>query len=231
VFGNMGDTSGTGVTFTRNPNNGEKELFGEFLINAQGEDVVAGIRTPKPIAMLSDIMPDVYEEFLRNTQILEKHYKDMQDIEFTIQEGSLFMLQTRSGKRCGEAAVKIAVDLVNEGLVGKRDAVKKVSPEHLDQLLHPRFPDTESELYVAAVVARGLPASPGAAVGRIAMTNERVLENEQMGIPSIMVRDEVRTALHITYCKPLPLVLYPHLTTYICSVYPNIIYLFCFPIY
>eukprot|EP00978_Attheya_sp_CCMP212_P033351 scaffold134220_cov47-Attheya_sp.AAC.1 len=173
VFGNMGDTSGTGVCFTRDPNNGNKELFGEFLINAQGEDVVAGIRTPRPISELEGNMPQVYAEFKRNTEILEEHYGDMQDIEFTIQEGKLFMLQTRSGKRGGEAAVKIAVDLAEQGFIDKNEAIKKVLPEHLDQLLHPRFPDVEDKDYQSAVVGKGLPASPGAAVGRIAMTNEK----------------------------------------------------------
>ena len=166
VFGNMGDTSGTGVCFTRDPNNGTPELFGEFLINAQGEDVVAGIRTPRPIAEMNDVMPDVYEEFVQNTKILEEKFKDMQDIEYTIQEGKLFMLQTRSGKRGGESAVKIAVDLVGEGLIEKEEAITKVLPEHLDQLLHPRFPDVELQEYKNAVVSRGLPASPGAAVPR-----------------------------------------------------------------
>lgn len=190
VFGNMGDTSGTGVCFTRDPNIGTPELFGEFLINAQGEDVVAGVRTPRPIAEMQDVMPEVYEEFVTNTKILEEKFGDMQDIEFTFQEGKLFMLQTRNGKRGGEAAVKIAVDLVGEGLIGKDEAVMKVLPEHLDQLLHPRFPDVELQEYKDAVISRGLPASPGAAVGRIAMSNEKVVENKENGIPSIMVRDE-----------------------------------------
>jgi len=190
VFGNMGDTSGTGVCFTRDPNIGTPELFGEFLINAQGEDVVAGVRTPRPIAEMKDVMPGVYEEFVQNTNILEEKFGDMQDIEFTIQDGKLFMLQTRNGKRGGEAAVKIAVDLVGEGLIDKDTAITKVLPEHLDQLLHPRFPDVELQEYKDAVISRGLPASPGAAVGRIAMSNERVVENKEKGIPSIMVRDE-----------------------------------------
>jgi pyruvate, orthophosphate dikinase len=224
VFGNMGETSATGVCFTRylgsdyvfgvyvkcsifsdnndnnhslffafyrDPNTGaSEELFGEFLVNAQGEDVVAGVRTPRNISELKQIMPAVYEEFVRNTQILEQKFGDMQDIEFTIQEGKLFMLQTRNGKRGGEAAVKIAVDLVKEGLITKDQAVQKVLPEHLDQLLHPRFPDVEMKEYKDAVMTRGLPASPGAAVGQIAMTNEQVVENKEKGIPSIMVRDE-----------------------------------------
>lgn len=190
VFGNMGETSGTGVCFSRDPNVGTNELFGEFLINAQGEDVVAGIRTPKPISELKDVMPEVYAEFTRNAQILEEKFGDMQDIEFTIQEGKLFMLQTRNGKRGGEAAVKIAVDLVSDGLISKEQAVTKVLPEHLDQLLHPRFPDVEMNEYKASVMTTGLPASPGAAVGRIAMSNEKVVENKAKGIPSILVRDE-----------------------------------------
>jgi pyruvate, orthophosphate dikinase len=177
--------------FFRDPNTGApEELFGEFLVNAQGEDVVAGIRTPRNIVELKSIMPEAYEEFVRNTQILEKKFGDMQDIEFTIQEGKLFMLQTRNGKRGGEAAVKIAVDLVAEGLITKEQAIQKVLPEHLDQLLHPRFPDVEMKEYKDAVMTRGLPASPGAAVGRIAMSNEQVVANREKGIPSIMVRDE-----------------------------------------
>jgi len=190
VFGNMGDTSGTGVCFSRDPNVGTAELFGEFLINAQGEDVVAGVRTPRPISELEAAMPEVYTEFLENTQILEHKFGDMQDIEFTIQEGKLFMLQTRNGKRGGEAAVKIAVDLVEEGLINKQEAVMKVLPEHLDQLLHPRFPDVEQKQYKDGTICTGLPASPGAAVGRIAMSNELVVENKENGIPSIMVRAE-----------------------------------------
>ena len=190
VFGNMGDTSGTGVCFTRSPNDGEPNLFGEYLINAQGEDVVAGIRTPNPIAQLEEAMPDVYAEFKANTEILERHYGDMQDVEFTIQEGKLFMLQTRTGKRVGRAAVKIAVDLVEEGLIDKKRAITKVLPEHLDQLLHPSFSDPDSQDYKSHVITRGLPASPGAAVGQLAFTNEKVVENDKNGIPSILIRDE-----------------------------------------
>ena len=189
-YGNMGPTSGTGVCFTRDPNNGSNELFGEFLFNAQGEDVVAGIRTPLHISDLKTEMPEVYDEFKKNTDILEKHYGDMQDIEFTIQEGKLFMLQTRNGKRGGEAAVKIAVDLVESSFINKREAIQKVLPEHLDQLLHPRFSDVESPEYKSSVLATGLAASPGAAVGQLAFTNEKVVENEEAGIPSILVRDE-----------------------------------------
>jgi len=190
VFGNMGDTSGTGVCFTRDPNNGENKLFGEFLMNAQGEDVVAGIRTPLPIETLGKELPDIYEEFCQNTQVLEQHYSDMQDVEFTIQEGKLYMLQTRTGKRGGEAAVKIAVDLCRDGTITKEQAVTKVTSDHLDQLLHPRFTDVDSTEYKENVLASGLPASPGAAVGRLAFTNEKVVENQQNSIPSILIRDE-----------------------------------------
>ena len=137
VFGNMGDTSGTGVAFTRSAVDGNKEIFGEFLVNAQGEDVVAGIRTPKPIAEMADTFPDVYKEFERIAQILEKHYKDMQDMEFTVENNKLFMLQTRNGKRTAAAAVKIAVDMVEEGLIDERDAVSRIEPAQIDQLLHP----------------------------------------------------------------------------------------------
>src|SRR5690554_2829439 len=154
VFGNMGEHSGTGVCFTRNPATGEKELYGEFLINAQGEDVVAGIRTPKSISELKQIMPEVYEELLRLAELLERHYKNMQDIEFTVQEGKLFILRTRNGKRTGVAAVKIAVDMVDEGLVDKKTAVRDlVEPAHLDQLLHPRFKDETA--YKDRVIGRG----------------------------------------------------------------------------
>jgi len=190
VYGNMGESSGTGVCFTRDPNNGNTSLFGEFLINAQGEDVVAGVRTPKPISELDSLMPEVYAEFKTNTDILEKHYGDMQDIEFTFQEGKLFMLQTRNGKRGGEAAVKIAVDLVNEGLISREEAVMKVNPEHLDQLLHPRFSDVDSSVYKSSTLTKGLPASPGAAVGVVSFSNEKVIENKGNSIPSILVRAE-----------------------------------------
>ncbi|PNX75605.1 phosphate dikinase chloroplastic-like, partial [Trifolium pratense] len=138
VFGNMGNTSGTGVLFTRNPSTGEKKLYGEFLINAQGEDVVAGIRTPEDLETMKTCMPDAYEELVENCKILENHYKDMMDIEFTVQENRLWMLQCRSGKRTGKGAIKIAVDMVNEGLVDTRSAIKMVEPQHLDQLLHPQ---------------------------------------------------------------------------------------------
>ncbi|NLN04638.1 MAG: pyruvate, phosphate dikinase, partial [Clostridiaceae bacterium] len=170
VYGNMGNDSGTGVAFTRNPSTGENELYGEFLMNAQGEDVVAGIRTPEPISHLKDVNPDVYKQFLDIAEKLEKHYKDMQDLEFTIERGKLFILQTRNGKRTAPAALKIAVDLVNEGLITKEEAVMQVDPKQLDALLHPTFdPDA---LKKASPIAKGLPASPGAATGRIYFTAE-----------------------------------------------------------
>ncbi len=189
VFGNMGERSGTGVCFTRNPATGENALYGEFLINAQGEDVVAGIRTPKSIAELKQLMPDVYEELLRLARLLERHYKNMQDIEFTVQEGRLFILQTRNGKRTGVAAVKIAVDMVDEGLVDKKTAVRDlVEPAHLDQLLHPRFKDETA--YKDRVIGRGLPASPGAAVGQVVFTAEEAEAWKAQGKRVILVRVE-----------------------------------------
>ena len=137
VFGNMGDTSATGVGFTRNPSTGEKVFYGEFLVNAQGEDVVSGVRTPQPIAALESLMPEAYKQLREITTNLEQHYRDVQDFEFTIQDGKLYMLQTRNGKRTGPAAVRIAVDMVNEGLINKEEAIQRVDPQQLDQLLHP----------------------------------------------------------------------------------------------
>ena len=165
VFGNMGDTSGTGVAFTRNAANGEKALFGEFLVNAQGEDVVAGIRTPQPIAEMAQAFPEVYKEFVRIAELLENHYKDMQDMEFTVEREKLYMLQTRNGKRTAPAAVKIAVDMEAEGLIDKETAIMRIEPAQIDQLLHPMF--DEAELAKAEKLAKGLPASPGAATGKI----------------------------------------------------------------
>lgn len=165
VFGNMGDTSGTGVAFTRNAATGEKKLFGEFLVNAQGEDVVAGIRTPQPIAEMAQAFPEVYAEFERIADLLENHYKDMQDMEFTVERGKLYMLQTRNGKRTAPAAVKIAVDMVEEGLINKEEAVMRIEPAQIDQLLHPTF--DADELKNAEKLTKGLPASPGAACGKI----------------------------------------------------------------
>jgi len=165
VYGNMGDTSGTGVAFTRNPATGEKKLYGEFLMNAQGEDVVAGIRTPQTIDQLNDVMPEVYEEFARTADILEQHYKDMQDMEFTIERGKLFMLQTRNGKRTAAAAMRVAVEMVAEGLNTKEQAIMKIDPKQLDALLHPTF--EPASLKAAKIIAHGLPASPGAATARV----------------------------------------------------------------
>ncbi|XP_021290362.1 pyruvate, phosphate dikinase, chloroplastic-like isoform X1 [Herrania umbratica] len=188
VFGNMGDTSGTGVLFTRNPSTGEKKLYGEFLVNAQGEDVVSGNRTPEDLDTMKSHMPQPYKELVMNCKILEQHYKDMMDIEFTVQENRLWMLQCRSGKRTGKAAVKIAVDMVNEGLVDTRTAIKMVEPHHLDQLLHPWFEDPSS--YKDKVVAVGLPASPGAAVGQIVFNAEDAEEWYAEGKSVILVRTE-----------------------------------------
>ncbi len=190
VFGNMGPTSGTGVCFSRNPNTGEAKLYGEYLINAQGEDVVAGIRTPSPISTLKDSLPEAFDGLVKNVEILEKHYHDMQDIEFTIQEGKLFMLQTRSGKRVGPAAVKIAVDMVDEGLATTDQAVLMVKPEHLNQLLHPQFHSTKTSSYKDNILAKGLPASPGAAVGKIVFSPEAAEASHAAGEPCVLVRDE-----------------------------------------
>ena len=168
VFGNLGDTSATGVGFTRNPSTGENKFYGEFLINAQGEDVVAGIRTPQPIDELEKIMPDAYNQLRQITSNLEQHYRDIQDFEFTVEDHKLYMLQTRNGKRTGPAAVRIAVEMVGEGLITKSEAVQRVDPQQLDQLLHPVLdPGTRKSL---ALIATGLPASPGAAVGTIVFT-------------------------------------------------------------
>ncbi|KAF1887238.1 hypothetical protein Lal_00040838 [Lupinus albus] len=221
VFGNMGNTSGTGVLFTRNPSTGENKLYGEFLINAQGEDVVAGIRTPQDLEAMKTSMLEAYKELVENCEILEKHYKDMmvkfqfpeiifptfstvcidraigkaseiaitmQDIEFTVQENRLWMLQCRTGKRTGKGAVKIAVDMVNEGLVDTRSAIKMVEPQHLDQLLHPQFEDPSA--YKDQVIATGLPASPGAAVGQVVFTAEDAEAWHAQGKNAILVRTE-----------------------------------------
>jgi pyruvate,orthophosphate dikinase len=187
VFGNMGDTSGTGVGFTRDPSTGEKVFWGEFLINAQGEDVVAGIRTPQPIADLESIMPDAYRQLKKITSSLEKHYRDMQDFEFTIENGKLYMLQTRNGKRTGAAAVRVAVDMATEGMISKKEAVLRVAPKQLDQLLHPMF-DPKS-LAKLTKLTNGIDASPGAAVGRAVFTAEDAVEASKKG-PVILVRKE-----------------------------------------
>lgn len=186
VFGNLGNDCGTGVAFTRNPSTGDRELYGEYLINAQGEDVVAGIRTPQPIATLKDEMPAVYGEFVRICGLLEKHYRNMQDIEFTIERGKLYMLQTRNGKRTAQAAMKIAVDMVDEGLINKEEAVMRVEPAHLDNLLHRRIdPDAKLD-----IIAKGLPASPGAAGGRVVFSADEAEKTAQEGVKVILVRTE-----------------------------------------
>ena len=188
VFGNMGDTSGTGVAFTRNPSTGEKNIFGEFLMNAQGEDVVAGIRTPLVISELKNIMPNIYEEFITIANKLENHYRDMQDIEFTIEQGKLYFLQTRNGKRTAEAALRVAVEMVNEGLITKEEAIMRIDPKSLDQLLHPTFdPETQK---AAVALAQGLPASPGAATGKIYFTAEEAVAAAEKGERVILVRKE-----------------------------------------
>lgn len=188
VFGNLGETSGTGVAFTRNPSTGENEFYGEYLINAQGEDVVAGIRTPEPISTLKESMPEVYAELESIYKRLEQHYKDMQDIEFTIQDGKLYMLQTRSGKRTAAAAVRIAVEMVEEGLIDKETALLRVDPNQLDQLLHPWF--DEKAAAAAEVLTTGLPASPGAAVGRVVFNADDAEEWAARGEAVILTRTE-----------------------------------------
>jgi len=195
VFGNMGDDCATGVAFTRNPSTGENLFFGEFLVNAQGEDVVAGIRTPQPInkaggdgtlPSMEEVMPESYDQLMVIQQKLEKHYRDMQDIEFTIEKGRLFMLQTRNGKRTAKAAVKIAVDMVKEGLISEKEAVLRVAPEQLDQLLHPSLDPNAAK----TVVAKGLPASPGAASGEIVFSADEAEEAKALGQKVILVRIE-----------------------------------------
>ncbi|XP_066377778.1 pyruvate, phosphate dikinase 2-like isoform X2 [Miscanthus floridulus] len=188
IFGNMGIRSGTGVLFTRNPSTGEKKLYGEFLVNAQGEDVVAGIRTPQELDAMKECMPEPYAELVAICKILESHYKEMMDIEFTVQENRLWMLQCRTGKRTGKGAVKIAVDMVNEGLIDHRSAIKMVEPRHLDQLLHPQFEDPLS--YEDKVIATGLPASPGAAVGQIVFTAVDAETWHSQGKSVVLVRTE-----------------------------------------
>lgn len=189
VFGNMGDTSGTGVAFSRNPSTGEAKLYGEFLMNAQGEDVVAGIRTPQTIDQLKDQNPEVYDEFYKIVYTLEKHYKDMQDMEFTIEEGKLYMLQTRNGKRTAAAALKIACDLVSEGMITEEDAVKMIDPKQLDALLHPAF--DAAALKAAKPIGSGLPASPGAACGQVVFTAEDATDwTVNKGAKVILVRLE-----------------------------------------
>ncbi len=188
VFGNMGNTSGTGVAFTRNPSTGAKGIYGEYLINAQGEDVVAGIRTPQPITRLEEDLPECYEEFLKIANRLEEHYRDMQDMEFTIEDGKLYFLQTRNGKRTAQAALQIACDLVDEGMITPQEAVSRIEAKSLDQLLHPAFdPDA---LKKGTVMGQALPASPGAAAGKIYFTAEEAKEAHEAGERVILVRLE-----------------------------------------
>ncbi|MDD3109267.1 MAG: pyruvate, phosphate dikinase, partial [Eubacteriales bacterium] len=188
VFGNMGDDSGTGVAFTRNPSTGEKKLYGEYLMNAQGEDVVAGIRTPNPILTMADTMPEVYKQFTTIATNLENHYRDMQDMEFTIEKGKLYMLQTRNGKRTAAAALKIAVDLVEEGKLTEEEAVLKVDPRQLDTLLHPNF--DAAALGKAEIIASGLPASPGAGSGLVYFTAKDAAKAARDGKAVVLVREE-----------------------------------------
>ncbi|MDD3263659.1 MAG: pyruvate, phosphate dikinase [Candidatus Nanoarchaeia archaeon] len=188
VFGNMGNTSGTGVCFTRNPSNGENKFYGEFLINAQGEDVVAGIRTPQSIEELKEIMPEIYNELVDIREKLENHYKDMQDIEFTIQEGKLYILQTRNGKRTGNAAVNIAIDLLEEGKISEEEAILRIDPNSLNQLLHKQI--NENKAINANIIAKGLPASPGAAVGKIVFNAMDAKSASESGEKVILVRNE-----------------------------------------
>ena len=188
AFGNMGDTSGTGVAFTRNPATGEKKLMGEFLMNAQGEDVVAGIRTPMPIDKMKEIMPEVYEQFQGICNTLEKHYRDMQDMEFTIEDKHLYMLQTRNGKRTAAAAIKIACDLIDEGMISEQEALMQIDPKTLDALLHPQF--DAAALKKATPIAKALPASPGAACGKIVFTAEDAVEEGKKGEKVVLVRLE-----------------------------------------
>ncbi|MEX1308631.1 MAG: pyruvate, phosphate dikinase, partial [Eubacteriales bacterium] len=188
VFGNMGDDSGTGVAFTRNPSTGEKKLYGEFLMNAQGEDVVAGIRTPKEIDQLKKEMPRVYKQFVEIATKLEDHYRDMQDMEFTIEKGKLFMLQTRNGKRTAAAAIRIAIELVNEKMITPEEALLKIEPKQLDALLHPTF--DKKALKAATPITRGLPASPGAASGQLYFTADDAVEAKKRGEDVILARYE-----------------------------------------
>ena len=188
VFGNMGNTSGTGVAFTRDPATGDNKLLGEYLINAQGEDVVAGIRTPQPIDTLKEVMPEIYKQFIDTVKTLEHHYKDMQDVEFTIEKGRLFFLQTRNGKRTAASAINVAVDFVNEGLITKEEAIMRIEPKQLDQLLHPKFED--KALKEATVLTKGLPASPGAGSGKIYFSAEDAAKASQNGEKVILVRQE-----------------------------------------
>ena len=189
VFGNLGPTSGTGVAFSRDPGNGKNELKGEYLINAQGEDVVAGIRTPEPISRMAQDLPEAYKQFVHNIELLERHFKDMQDVEFTVEEGKLWMLQCRSGKRTGTAAFNIAVDMVEENICTPREALMRIEPDHVKQILHPTFSKEalNAPLYRDNVVAVGLSGGPGAAVGKIVFTPQTAEARRAEGV--ILVRE------------------------------------------
>jgi len=186
VFGNRGDDSATGVCFTRNPSTGAKELYGEFLVNAQGEDVVAGIRTPRPLAEMREVLPEAYDELIATMRKMEAHYRDMQDMEFTIENGKLFLLQTRNGKRTAAAALKVASDLVDEGVITKEEALLRIEPDQLDQLLHPAIDPSHGQ----KPIAKGLPASPGAAVGEVVFDADTAAERGGRGEPVVLVRYE-----------------------------------------
>ncbi len=188
VFGNMGNTSGTGVAFTRNPSTGAKGIYGEYLINAQGEDVVAGVRTPQPITKLEEDMPECYNQFMELAMKLENHYRDMQDMEFTIQEGKLYFLQTRNGKRTAQAALQIACDLVDENMITEEEAVCRIDAKSLDQLLHPTF--NKEALNNGEVIGSALPASPGAAAGKVYFTADEAKAAHEKGERVILVRLE-----------------------------------------
>src|SRR5437870_11536289 len=192
VFGNLGDTSGTGVGFTRDPRTGEPRFYAEFLPNAQGEDVVAGIRTPEGIDGLQARMPAAYDELLQIADRLERHYKDMQDIEFTVQESKLYLLQTRAGKRSAEAAVRVAVDLVGEHVIDRDTALLRVRPADLEKILHPRFDEKDKARAISQsrLLARGLPAAPGAAVGQVVFDADTAVERAKAGHKVILVRPE-----------------------------------------
>lgn len=186
VFGNKGETSATGVCFTRDPSTGHKDLYGEFLVNAQGEDVVAGIRTPRPLAEMQEVLPEAYDQLIATMHKMEAHYKDMQDMEFTVENGKLYLLQTRNGKRTAAAALKVASDLVNEGVIDKNEALLRVEPEQLDQLLHPAIDPTHGK----TPIAKGLPASPGAAVGEVVFDADTAAERGERGEAVVLVRYE-----------------------------------------
>ncbi|MFV0428489.1 MAG: pyruvate, phosphate dikinase [Arachnia sp.] len=186
VFGNKGDTSATGVCFTRNPSTGEKALYGEFLVNAQGEDVVAGIRTPRPLGEMREVLPEAYDQLIATMNKMEAHYKDMQDMEFTVENGKLFLLQTRNGKRTAAAALKVASDLVDEGVIGRTEALQRIEPAQLDQLLHPAIPTDHGK----RPIAKGLPASPGAAVGEVVFDADTAAARGEKGEPVVLVRYE-----------------------------------------